>query len=395
MITPAQTLAGVSEEGLLGSIFPFLHGRSRACSWARGTTPPSSPLRARWSPRPTRWCAGATGSTSGPARSDVGAKVAAQNLADVAAMGAVPARRCSSPSSPTRPRRWPGRVDFAAAVGEAALRRPGSPVVGRRPVVRAAGGRSSSRSPPWGTSQGRAPVLRSGARAGRRRRRLRHARPLGRGTAPAGGGRRPGHDGDRPPTATVPLPASRAAYGSCAWTTTGAPPHLWPPAPGPRSRGRAPCSTSATACCATAAGSPGRAGCASTSTGAAIAADVAALAPLLGEAAALDCVLAGGEEHSPARDVPALPSCRPAGVPWARCGEGQRDQPRRPASSASAAGTTSRVTCQETTEADLREGDRLRRYAGGLGQRLTLPALRHEVQTLSRFGVTPRRPPAP
>ena len=95
---------------------------------------------------------------------DVGVKVAAQNLADVAAMGAVPtALLVSLVADPDLEVEW--AVDLARGIASLA-EQAGAPVVGRRPVVGTARGASSSRSPPWATCAACAPVLRSGARAG-------------------------------------------------------------------------------------------------------------------------------------------------------------------------------------------------------------------------------------
>ena len=193
MITPAQTLAGVSEEGLLGSIFPFFTpqpgllvgpGDDAAVVAASGPVVATTDAMVRGRDWLDRWSSA----------SDVGAKLLTQNLADLAAMGAVGTSvLITLVADPATPVGW--ARDFAKAVGE------GAALAG----VAVAGGDLSSAPPgvllvsitALGDLQGRAPVLRSGARAGHTRRRLRHARPLGRGTAPAGGGRRPATDGDR------------------------------------------------------------------------------------------------------------------------------------------------------------------------------------------------------
>ena len=97
-------------------------------------------------------------------RTTSGCKVAAQNLADVAAMGAVPTALLVSLVADPGPRRSSGRVDLAAASPRCA-EQAGAPVVGG----------DLSSAPPGvvvvsvtalGDLRGRAPVLRSGARPG-------------------------------------------------------------------------------------------------------------------------------------------------------------------------------------------------------------------------------------
>ena len=133
MVTAARTLAQVSEADLLRRDLPVLRRPRRPGSSGRVTTPPSSRRAARWWPPPTRWCAAGTGSTSGPPRPTWRPRLLTQNLADVAAMGAVPtALLVSLVADPQTPVQW--AVDFARTLGRLAPR-----VVGRggrgRPVV--------------------------------------------------------------------------------------------------------------------------------------------------------------------------------------------------------------------------------------------------------------------
>ena len=154
----------------------------------------------------------------------------------------------------------------------------------------------------------------------------------------------------------------------------------------------------------------------------------------LGEAEALHQVLSGGEEHSLVgvvrrrgvaarrrRRTPATGSTSRGGWSGGCCptaGDGIRGHGRRRGARRAAAGTTSpadpadrdfvhcarssqvratEVPSRASVEAGRREraaprdGEPPALGASG-GQRLTLPALRQEVQTLSRFGVTPASP---
>ena len=92
----------------------------------------------------------------------VGRKAAAANLADVAAMGAVPTALlvglAAPPDTPVATRRRAGRRPLGRGGG--GRRGPG------RRRRRDVGRRSSSRSPRSGRCEGRAPVTRSGARPG-------------------------------------------------------------------------------------------------------------------------------------------------------------------------------------------------------------------------------------
>lgn len=288
MITPAQTLGGVSEEGLLGSIFPFFTpqpgllvgpGDDAAVVAASGPVVATTDAMVRGRDWLDQWSSA----------SDVGAKLLTQNLADLAAMGAVGTSvLITLVADPATPVAW--ARDFAKAVGE------GAALAG----VAVAGGDLSSAPPgvllvsitALGDLQGRAPVLRSGARPGHT---VAVCGPLGRSAAglrllEARGDQATGgdqaSDGDqggirqlcldhhRRPTAPLAAGPQAAVAGASAMLDVSD--GLL------RDGGRI---ARASGVCLDL-------------DGAAIAADVAALAPLLGEEAALDCVLAGGEEHS-------------------------------------------------------------------------------------------------
>lgn len=288
MITPAQTLGGVSEEGLLGSIFPFFTpqpgllvgpGDDAAVVAASGPVVATTDAMVRGRDWLDHWSSA----------SDVGAKLLTQNLADLAAMGAVGTSvLITLVADPATPVAW--ARDFAKAVGE------GAALAG----VAVAGGDLSSAPPgvllvsitALGDLQGRGPVLRSGARPGHT---VAVRGTLGRSAAglrllEAGGdratdGNQAAHgeqggirqlclDHHRRPTAPLAAGPQAAVAGASAMLDVSD--GLL------RDGGRI---ARASGVCLDL-------------EGAAIAADVAALAPLLGEAAALDCVLAGGEEHS-------------------------------------------------------------------------------------------------
>lgn len=282
MITPAQTLGGVSEEGLLGSIFPFFTpqpgllvgpGDDAAVVAASGPVVATTDAMVRGRDWLDQWSSA----------SDVGAKLLTQNLADLAAMGAVGTSvLITLVADPATPVAW--ARDFAKAVGE------GAALAG----VAVAGGDLSSAPPGMllvsitalGDLQGRAPVLRSGARPGHT---VAVCGPLGRSAAglrlletggdqatdgEQGGIRQLCLDHHLRPTAPLAAGPQAAVAGASAMLDVSD--GLL------RDGGRI---ARASGVCLDL-------------DGAAIAADVAALAPLLGAEAALDCVLAGGEEHS-------------------------------------------------------------------------------------------------
>ncbi|WP_270888575.1 thiamine-phosphate kinase [Pedococcus sp. 5OH_020] len=162
MVTARRTLAQVSESALLAQILPFFVGHDAvlvgpgddaAVLASDGAVVATTDSMVRGRDWLDEW-------SSAP---DVAAKALTQNLADVAAMGAVPTSiLVSLIADPQTPADW--AVDFARALGEGA----------RGAMVAVAGGDLSSAGPgtvvvsltALGDLQGRPPVLRSGARAG-------------------------------------------------------------------------------------------------------------------------------------------------------------------------------------------------------------------------------------
>lgn len=319
MITPAQTLGGVSEEGLLGSIFPFFTpqpgllvgpGDDAAVVAASGPVVATTDAMVRGRDWLDHWSSA----------SDVGSKLLTQNLADLAAMGAVGTSvLITLVADPATPVAW--ARDFAKAVGD------GAALAG----VAVAGGDLSSAPPgvllvsitALGDLQGRAPVLRSGARAGHT---VAVCGTLGRSAAglrllEAGGDR--ATDGDQTSDGDQTTDGEQGGIRQLCLDHHRRP--TSPLAAGPQAA-----VAGASAMLDVSDGllrDGGRIARASgvclDLEGAAIAADVAALAPLLGDAAALDCVLAGGEEHSllatfPSAELP--PGWRALGT--VRQGEG-------------------------------------------------------------------------
>ena len=124
MITPAQTLGEVSEEGLLGSIFPFFAaqpgtvvgpGDDAAVLTCSGQVVATTDSMVRGRDWLDEWSSAA----------DVGAKLLTQNLADVAAMGGTPTSvLVTLVADPATPADW--AREFARSVGEGAAR-AGSP----------------------------------------------------------------------------------------------------------------------------------------------------------------------------------------------------------------------------------------------------------------------------
>lgn len=294
MITPAQTLGGVSEEGLLGSIFPFFTpqpgllvgpGDDAAVVAASGPVVATTDAMVRGRDWLDQWSSA----------SDVGAKLLTQNLADLAAMGAVGTSvLVTLVADPATPVAW--ARDFARAVGE------GAALAG----VAVAGGDLSSAPPgvllvsitALGDLQGRAPVLRSGARPGHT---VAVCGPLGRSAA---GLRLLEARGDQATGGDQASDGDQATDGEQGGIPQLCLDHHRRPT-APLAAGPQAAVAGASAMLDVSDGllrDGGRIARASgvclDLDGAAIAADVAALAPLLGEEAALDCVLAGGEEHS-------------------------------------------------------------------------------------------------
>ena len=286
---------------------------------------------------------------------DVGHKVVAQNLADVAAMGGRPTGvLVTLVTDPMVSVEWV--VDLGRGVAEAC---DGAGVV-------VLGGDLSSAPPgvvmvsvtALGELVG-APVLRSGARDGDR---LAVCGSLGLAAAGLQLLQQDQPSGIRPP-----LPPS------------GGPRRHLKPAPRPRRQERAPCSTSRTDCCATGVGSPGPAVSSSSSIPRRW-----RLTSLRWPAPSAEAVglRPGREEHS-------LLATFPGEVPegWRVIGSvrGLRvdeapGSTSRGIARGTPAGTTSRMA---------KAGVLGSRPCVRSGQRATLPALRHEVQTLIRFGVTP------
>ena len=188
---------------------PAGQGRGGRCS-ARATTPRWSrrPTAGSWRP-PTCWSRACTSGATGRRALDVGHKAAAQNLADVAAMGARPTALLVGLAAPAGPAgRLGARAGRRARAGVRAWSAP------RSSGATSCGPTASSIAvTALGDLEGRAPVTRAGARAGRRRRRVRPARLVGRraGRAPARlpvaarAGRRP------PPSRRRRTPPGRAA----------------------------------------------------------------------------------------------------------------------------------------------------------------------------------------
>lgn len=162
MVTAAQTLGDVSEEGLLRSIFPFFTlqsgllvgpGDDAAVLATSGRVVATTDSMVRGRDWLDEWSAA----------TDVGAKLLTQNLADIAAMGGTPtAVLVTLMADPATPAAW--ARDFARSVGDGAAR------VG----VAVAGGDLSSAPAgvlvvsitALGDLAGRQPVLRNGARVG-------------------------------------------------------------------------------------------------------------------------------------------------------------------------------------------------------------------------------------
>ena len=323
---------------------------------------------------------------------DVGGKVVAQNLADVAAMGAArPALLVTLVADPPTAVDWVAR-DFADGAGPRLAdgrrrRRRRGPVV-RRAVtlvvsVTALGDLAGPAPPCSLRARARATSWRSPARLGRSGAGLDLLR-AGRPEAdPEAGGR-----------------------ATCARS------RRWPPGPPPRSPGRTRCSTSATGCCATAAGSAAASGVRLDLDSAALprAATWPGWPRRWGSRGrpALRCV-AGGEEHSLLATFPP-DATLPEGVPRHRDrlrgaaagaaaddpGPGLRGHRRRSTGARSRLGPLPPLTRHDERPAP-GEGCRPSRSCGARravrgeqGQRVTLPAFRQEVQTLSRLGVRSR-----
>ena len=269
------TLAEVSESELLAGIFPLLPGGhgvllgpgddAALVSAPGGSVVATTDAMVRDRDWRDDWSTGA----------DVGAKTVAQNLADVAAMGAVPTGLLVTLiADPATPLAWVH--DFATGLAQAA-REAGAPVVG---------GDLSSAPPGMlvvsvtalGDLGGRAPVLRSGAHEG--------------DVVAVSGSLGRSHAGWQ----LLELGEGERAPELVAW-------HLRPrPA---YAQGPLAAQAGASAMLDLSDGLVRDAGRIATASGVGIElerdllrADVGALSPAVGEDTAWECVLTGGEEHS-------------------------------------------------------------------------------------------------
>jgi len=162
MVTTHRTLAQLSEGGLLAEILPLFAG---------GPAVPVGPGDDAAVLAPGKATVATTDSMvrgrdwldAWSSASDVATKVLTQNLADVAAMGAVPtAVLVSLMADPSTPVDW--ALDFARTLGEHAAA-AGVSVVGGD-LSSAPGGVLAVSVTALGDLEGRAPVLRSGAAPG-------------------------------------------------------------------------------------------------------------------------------------------------------------------------------------------------------------------------------------
>jgi thiamine-monophosphate kinase len=286
MITDGLTLREVSEEQLLGEIFPLFTstpgtlvgpGDDAAVLETSASVVATTDTMVRGRDWLDEWSTAA----------DVGAKLLAQNLADIAAMGAVPTSvLVTLVADPATPAAW--AVDFARSLGERA---------GEAGVAVAGGDLSSAPSgvlmvsvTALGDLQGRDPVLRSGARAsdvlavcgtlGRSAAGLLLLQG-GRAGAEESGMGRACLDHHRRPAVPTAAGAEAAAMGATSMLDLS---------DGLLRDGARIARAS---------------GVRLELRSAALAADTGALAPLLGLGPALECVLAGGEEHSLLATFPA------------------------------------------------------------------------------------------
>ncbi len=162
MVSEGRSLADVSEEGLLEQIFPFFApqpgtiigpGDDAAVLAAGGSVVATTDSMVRGRDWLDEW--------SGPA--DVAAKLLTQNLADIAAMGAVPTSvLVSLVADPATPEVW--AVDFARAFGAAAA--DARVAVAGGDLSSAPAGMVLVSVTALGDLRGRQAVLRSGARPG-------------------------------------------------------------------------------------------------------------------------------------------------------------------------------------------------------------------------------------
>jgi thiamine-monophosphate kinase len=291
MITGDETLGQVSEEGLLHSIFPFFApqpgllvgpGDDAAVVACNGALVATTDAMVRGRDWLDDWSSAA----------DVGAKLVTQNLADVAAMGGVATSiLVTLVADPATRAAW--ARDFARSIGERAA----------EAGVAVAGGDLSSAPPgvllvsitALGDLGGREPVLRSGARPGdtvavcgtlgRSAAGLLLLQREGTRAARHGGIHRLCLDHHRAPVAPLTAGPQAALAGVTAMLDVS---------DGLLRDGSRIAASS---------------GVRLDLDGSALAPDVEPLAAAVGEEAARECVLAGGEEHSllatfPAGDLP-------------------------------------------------------------------------------------------
>ena len=108
------TVGELGEFGLIDAITARLHAAPARAARARATTPLWSPRRTGgWSPRPTCSSTAGTSAATGPSARRRGARAAAANLADIAAMGAVPTALLVGLALPAGPADRTGRLELA------------------------------------------------------------------------------------------------------------------------------------------------------------------------------------------------------------------------------------------------------------------------------------------
>ncbi len=276
-------LADLGEDELLARILPLLHGGPAArvgpgddaavVAAPDGSVVVTTDAMVRGRDWRDEWSA----------PGDVGAKVVAQNLADVAAMGARPTGLLVTlVADPATPLDW--ALGFAEGVGRAA-RRAGAPVLGGD-LSSAGDGTLLVCATALGSLEGRAPVLRSGARPG-------HTVAVAGTLGLAAAGWRLLASG-----AASALPAAVAAQ-------------LRPDPP--LHRGPAAAVAGVSAMVDLSDGLLRDAGRVAAASGvrldlasAALDGDIDRLRPALSEAVARECVLSGGEEHSLLATFPEL-----------------------------------------------------------------------------------------
>lgn len=287
MVTEAQTLGEVSEEGLLRSIFPFFTlqpgllvgpGDDAAVLATSGRVVATTDSMVRGRDWLDEWSSAA----------DVGTKLLTQNLADVAAMGGTPtAVLVTLMADPATPVAW--ARDFARSIGDGAA----------RAGVAVAGGDLSSAPADvlvvsitaLGDLAGRQPVLRNGAHVGdtvavrgtlgRSGAGLALLQQGGDAVGSPSGIRQQCLDHHRRPTAPLAAGVQAAAAGATAMIDIS----------DGLLRDADRVARASGVCVAL--------------SDAALRPHVEALVPAVGDATARECVLSGGEEHSLLATFPA------------------------------------------------------------------------------------------